>query len=444
MRLRLRTRIALSFALLSFVIASVISAILYLYASDYLIGQRQNAALTRAVLDARAAANGLATGASPEAALALVPSVGTSVQLLNAGGEWFGPTNEIVPDRLPEALLAQARPSGASQRIAVAGTPWFAVAIPAGPGMYVEVFPLRDLDAILRGVAWVLIAMSLLAAGVGWVIGRVAFGRILGPVRRLGGGARRIADGQLDTRIPLTGDPDLDPIASSFNEMAHAVQERIEREQRFSANVSHELRSPLTAIQGTAELLESRGDRLPDRERSLVVVLGGQVRRLSQMLLDLLEISRIQGDDPAEWEMVDVASLCREVLAHRGLAESLVVGAQPLLRTDARRLERIVGNLVDNAERHGHGVVQVGIVATDRDVVIYVDDAGPGIEDDVRERLFEPFARGSSAEPTAGAGLGLAIVREQAGALGGAVIVEASPQLGARFTARLPVTEEAT
>ena len=442
MRLRLRTRIALSFASISFVIASVISAILYLYASDYLIGQRQNAALTRAVLDARAAADGLASGAAAAGALGLVPSVGTSVQLLAVDGAWFGPTDEIAPDLLPGALLAQARPAGASQRISVSGTPWFAVAIPAGPGMYVEVFPLRDLDATLRGVAWVLVAMSVLAAVVGWVIGRVAFGRILGPVRRLGGGARRIADGQLSTRIPLTGDPDLDPIASSFNEMAHAVQERIEREQRFSGNVSHELRSPLTAIQGTAELLESRGDRLPDRERSLVAVLGGQVRRLSQMLLDLLEISRIQADDPAEWEMVDVAALCREVLGHRGLDDSLVVGARPLLRTDARRLERIVGNLVDNAERHGHGVVQVGIAATGSDVTICVDDAGPGIEDDVRERLFEPFARGSSAEPAAGAGLGLAIVREQAGALGADVVVEASPQGGARFTARLPATEE--
>ncbi len=262
--------------------------------------------------------------------------------------------------------------------------------------MYVEVFPLRDLDRTLTWGGWILVGLSLLAALFGAIIGASAVGRILGPVRRLGGGARRIASGELGTRIDLTGDPDLDPIAASFNDMAEAVQARIARERRFSANVSHELRSPLTSVLGTAELLEGRSERLPEREAGLVTVLVQQVRRMSQMLLDLLEISRINVDDPPQWESADLAALCREVLEQRGLDPALVTGDEPVVRTDARRLERIVGNLVDNAQRHGGGVVQVLIQRDRGRVRILVDDAGPGIDEGIRERLFEPFTRGDS------------------------------------------------
>lgn len=441
MRLRLRTRVALSFALLSFVVAGVVSITTYVYASNYLLSQRQNAALTRAVLDSRAAGTSLAAGATPSQALAEVPSVGTSVPLIQIDGVWYTTDAEVPAEALPGDLVAAAQPNGAHQRFAYDGAPFFAVAIPIGTDTYVEVFPLRDLDRTLRWGAWVLVAVSLLAAGFGAIIGVTAVGRILGPVRRLGGGVRRIAGGELTTRIDLTGDPDLDPIAESFNEMAGAVQARIARERRFSANVSHELRSPLTSVLGTAELLESHSDRLPEQEAALVTVLVAQVRRMSQMLLDLLEISRITADEPPQWESADIAGLCKDVAIDRGVDPTLVIGDRPVVRTDARRLERIVGNLIDNAQRHGSGLVQVIVQRESDDFRIVVDDAGPGIDDALRERLFEPFARGEAGGSSEGAGLGLAIAREQARALGGEVTVEQSPAGGARFIAVLPVDE---
>lgn len=441
MRLRLRTRVALSFALLSLVVAGAVSTTTYMFASSYLLGQRQSAALTRAVLDSRAAGDYLASGASPSEALAQVPSVGTSTPLVLVEGVWYTTDASVPAEALPDDLVAMAQPNGAQQRFSVAGSPYFAVAIPLGADTYVEVFPLRDLDRTLRWGAWVLVALSLLAAVFGALIGVTAVGRILGPVRRLGGGARRIAGGELSTRIDLTGDPDLDPIAQSFNEMAEAVQARIARERRFSANVSHELRSPLTSVLGTAELLEGHSDRLPDREAALVTVLVDQVRRMSRMLLDLLEISRITADEPPQWESADIAGLCKDVAADRGVDASLVIGDRPIVRTDARRLERIVGNLVDNAQRHGGGVVQVMVQRESDEFRILVDDAGPGVDDILRERLFEPFARGESGSAPEGAGLGLAIAREQARALGGEVVVERSPGGGARFIAILPVDE---
>lgn len=442
MKIRLRARVAMSFAVLSLTVAGIVSATTYGFASWYLLNQRETATLTRAVLDFRAVDAALAAGAAPSEALDQVPSVGTSQPMIRAGLTWYTSSVTVPPSELPAALLELAAKGGAQQRFKIAGDPYYAVAIPMGSDMYVEVFPLRDLDRTLTIGGWALIALTMLAAGIGALIGRQAVGRVLRPVRQLGGGARRIAGGELGTRIHLTGDPDLDPIAESFNAMAEAVQVRIARERRFSANVSHELRSPLTSVLGTAELLERRSGMLPEREAGLLAVLVQQVRRMSQTLLDLLEISRLSTDDPPQWETADIAALCREAVVQRGLDPQAVVGDQPIVRTDARRLERIIGNLIDNAQRHGGGLVQVLIQRVPGAMHLLVDDAGPGISDDVRDRLFEPFARGQQAARTDGAGLGLAIVREQAHVLGGDVSVENSPMGGARFVVVLPIDQE--
>jgi two-component system, OmpR family, sensor histidine kinase MtrB len=443
-RLRLRTRVALSFAVLSLLVAGTVSATTYAFASWYLLGQRESASLTRAALDSRAVGAYLEAGSVPSDALDQIPSVGTSQPMVRVDETWYTSGVTVPPDDLPVGLLAAADPTGAHQRITVSGDPFYAVAIPVQSGMYVELFPMRDLDKTLTWGGWVLVGLTLLAGLFGAIIGATAVGRILRPVKRLGRGARSIAGGELSTRIPLTGDPDLDPIADSFNDMAEAVQARIARERRFSANVSHELRSPLTSVLGTAELLEGRSSQLPEREASLVTVLVHQVRRMSHMLLDLLEISRISADDPPQWESADLAELCREMVVQRGLDPRLVVGDQPVVRTDARRLERIVGNLLDNAHQHAGGVVQVMLQRDATAVRIIVDDAGPGIDEGIRERLFEPFTRGEAGSQGEGAGLGLAIVREQAAILGGDVTVETSPAGGARFIATLPVVEEST
>lgn len=441
MRVRLRTRVAVTFAALSLLVAGSLSASTYAFASWYLLDQREKSALTRAALDARALDAALQSGAAPIDALAQIPNVGTSQSLLRLADTWYTVAVTVPPDALPDSLLSPENGAGAQQRFGVADDPYFGVALPTPSGLYVEVFPLRELDRTLTWGGWTLLALTLLAGLLGAAIGASAVGRLLGPVRRLGQGASRIADGDLSTRIALTSDPDLDPIAESFNEMAEAVQDRIARERRFSANVSHELRSPLTAVLGTAELLEARSDRLPDREASLIGVLGERVRRLSQMLLDLLEISRIGTEDAPQWEFADITALCRDVLTQRGLDESIVIGDEPVLRTDTRRLERIVGNLVDNAERHGGGVTRIVIERDDTTLRIAVDDDGPGIDETLRARMFEPFVRGDAASG-AGAGLGLAIVQEQTHMLGGDVFAAPNPQGGSRFTVLLPIVTE--
>lgn len=442
MRLGLRTRVAVAFAVLSLMVGGTVSAATYAVASWYLVNQRESAVLTRALLDSRAVSVALASGLSPSEALATIPSVGTSQPMLRVSGTWFTAGVTVPPDALPEDILGAASSGGATQRTLIGDEPFSIVAVDLPSALYVEVFPLRDLDQILRWGGWTLVVLTLVAGAFGAVIGASAVGRLLRPVRRLGVAAQRIAGGELTTRIELTGDRDLDPIAESFNDMAGAVQARIARERRFTGNVSHELRSPITAALGTAELLESRRDRFPDREAGIIDVLVQQVRRMSQMLVDLLEISRIGSDDPPQWESANLTALSREVLTLRQCDPGLVIGDHVILRTDARRFERILGNLVDNAQNHGEGLVTVVIARDDATVSVMVDDAGPGVDEDLRERLFEPFSRGQAAHRTQGAGLGLAIAREQASVLGGELWVEASPMGGARFIVRLPLTPE--
>jgi two-component system sensor histidine kinase MtrB len=270
----------------------------------------------------------------------------------------------------------------------------------------------------------------------GGLVGRYSGHRLLRPLHDLGKGARSITAGDLSTRVEVDKDPDLKAISETFNEMAEAVEERIARERRFSGNVSHELRSPLTGIQGLAELLEERRDRMPEKEAALVSGLVGQVRRFTAMVLDLLEISRIGGDEIVQNEIIDIDTIVVDLLSNRGLNPSILQGEPVRIATDPRRFERIVANLIENAERHGEGVVAITTERGPETVRLIVDDAGPGVGDELATQIFEPFTRGES-QSKVGAGLGLAIVREQVRLLGGEVSVEASPHGGARFIVTL-------
>jgi two-component system, OmpR family, sensor histidine kinase MtrB len=450
MRFGLRARVALAFGLLSLVIAGAVSGATYSVARWYLLNQREDFAITRAVLDSRSVAASLTAGSTPVVALEQVPSVGTSQPMVQVQGIWYTSGVTVPPDALPASLLSvAAKDGGAQQRTTIGDEQYLLVAIQLDTGIYVEVFPLRDLDLVLTIGGWLLVVQTLFAGIIGIFIGRYTFARIIRPLLRLGAGARRISSGEFSTRIPLMRDPDLDPIAASFNGMAESVQSRIKREQRFSANVSHELRSPLTAVVGTVELLERNLLDLPEREQRLIGTLQTQTARMSQMLLDLLEISRIGNDDPLLKETVSATTLCLDAIHVRGLSEDLIDvddTDEHLITTDTRRFERIVGNLIDNANRHGGGVTAIRIARTsDTDpahIVIAIEDEGPGIPPDEVPKLFEPFTRGEDAKETSGAGLGLAIAIEQAHLLEVELRVESVEPHGARFVMEIPVADE--
>ena len=438
-------RFAVTIGLISLVAALAVSIPTYVFARNDLVAQREASGLSRALVNANAVQVALEDGAAPAEAIAVLPAVADSQQLLLVDGTWFTQSVTVAPSDLPpQLLLAAAELNGAQQRFELPnGDPSLGVAVPVTDGLYVETFPLDDLDEALRTLGLLLAVGSAAALVLGAVLGRWAGSRLLRPLRDMATVAGRISEGDLTARVDASQDPDLGPISTAFNDMAATVENRLERERRFSANVSHELRSPLTGILGTAELLEARKADLPEREATLVSALVGQVRRFSSLVLDLLELSRIGGDAAVQAEVVDVTALVVFALEGHRHPPGAVQG-EAFARTDPRRLERIIANLLDNAEAHGGGVQQVVLQRQEGRTDIFIDDAGPGVAAQDRERIFEPFNRGSKTDRK-GSGLGLTIVREQARLIGATVAVEDAPGGGARFAVTLkdlPVWQE--
>lgn len=437
--LRLRHQVAFALGLIALVSALVVSGATLLFAQSYLLDQRESAALTRALVNGNVTEVALSEGAEPGDALNQVPSVGDSVPMLNYRGVWYTQGVTVSPSELPPALLESAvSDSGAWQRFeGNSDDPYLGVAMPVTDGVYVEVFPLGPLDESIRALGFLLGAASILAFMIGGAVGRWAGVLLLAPLRGMARVAERITAGDLSARVEPSNDPDLDTIATAFNEMAETVEDRLNRERRFSANVSHELRSPLTGVLGTAEILEGRLDRMPPTEARLVSALASQVRRFSSLVLDLLELSRIGGDESVQNDVVDIRTFVVGLLRDRDLGPDLVEGEGGTVRTDRRRLERIIGNLIENAGKHGSGLRKIVLEMRTDSLAVHVDDQGSGVAMADRGPIFEPFNRGGKTDRK-GSGLGLAIAAEQARLLGATIDIDDAPGGGARFTVSLP------
>jgi two-component system sensor histidine kinase MtrB len=233
--------------------------------------------------------------------------------------------------------------------------------------------------------------------------------------------------------------------------MAEALEAKIvalstaqARERRFTADVAHELRTPVTALVAAASLLREHLDDMPTRTRRPAQLMVGDVLRLRRLVDELMEISRLDaGQEDVSARDVDVAELVRAVVDTGGwLARVQVVvdGAPASVLTDPRRLERIVANLVANAVEHAGRDVRVAVSGDGSAVTVRVADGGPGIPAEHLAHLFERFYKADPARGGAGSGLGLAIARENARLLGGDVAVRSEAGIGSEFRFTLPVT----
>jgi signal transduction histidine kinase len=305
------------------------------------------------------------------------------------------------------------------------------------------VFPLRELNETLAALAAALVVASLVTtvvgAGAGWYSSR----RVLMPLQRVSSASGRIADGALDTRLEADGDVDLQPIVDSFNAMADALQDRIEKEARFASDVSHELRTPLTALATAVQVLQSRAQEMPVRVRAALDVLESQIQYFERLVLDLLEISRYDaGVNELAEEEVEPVSFVRQTVAPLDHVPLRTTTAMPeAVWIDKRRVERILANLIENAQLHAGGVDAVEVAANDGSWQISVIDNGPGIAAADRPFVFERFRRGtaSATKGVRGTGLGLALVAEHARLHGGSVDVEPGDPGGCRFIVSLPI-----
>jgi two-component system sensor histidine kinase MtrB len=353
----------------------------------------------------------------------------------------------IGPRQVPVGLRrVVARGDLGYERAEVAGKHYLVVGGPVGGDAELYFFfseqGLRHDLALLR---------NILAGGVGILVllagfaGALLARQTLRPVGRASNAARSLAEGLLETRLPVEGRDEFGSWAQSFNEMASALETKIAdlsaaqaRERRFTADVAHELRTPLTALVGEASLLAEHLDSMPPESRRPAELLVADVGRLRRLVEDLMEISRFDaGQESVHAESVDLGALTAATVRARGWEERVRLEADEVeLTSDPRRLERIVANLVGNAVEHGDNDVAVR-VGSDGGAFVEVADQGPGIPREHLAHLFERFYKADPARSGGGTGLGLAIAQENARLLGGRIEVWSEPGEGTRFTLRL-------
>ncbi|MFD9338776.1 ATP-binding protein [Streptomyces sp. NPDC060028] len=277
---------------------------------------------------------------------------------------------------------------------------------------------IADLDRAILG-------SSVLAIGVTLLMGAFGVTRVTRRLHQTAQVARRISAGDLDARVndPVRAKDEVAAVSRALDTMAVSLQRKLEAEQRFTADVAHELRTPLTGLNAAAELLP------PGRPAELV---RDRVRAMRSLTEDLLEISRLDaGSERPDLDSYDLADLAARTIRASGTGTELVVVSSPRVETDRRRLERILGNLIANAHRHGADPVAVTVDGR----TVTVTDAGPGYP----EYLLTAGPQRFRTEGTnKGHGLGLTIASGQAEALGATLTFTNPPAGGARARITLP------
>jgi signal transduction histidine kinase len=277
------------------------------------------------------------------------------------------------------------------------------------------------------------------------------------PLDRIAQAAEEVAAGNYDQVLDISDPVEVARLATSFTTMAHRVKTTLQSQQDLVANVSHELKTPLTSIQGFSQaLLDGTASDQVARERAASII-HDEAGRMRRLVDDLLDLARLEsGQTTFAREPVDVEELLRSttdrfVPRAEQVGVSLTIEVAPSLPPvvgDADRLGQVFGNLLDNALKHARGVSEKGKVVLQAErqedkVICSVSDNGPGIPAEDLSRVFERFYQVDKARVRrkSGAGLGLSIAHEIVQAHGGQISAESVEELGTRFSVELPVQE---
>jgi len=385
-----------------------------------------------------------------DAAATLPAALLASVQLEQVAEEEHGKTGNLLyfaPTTLTFTAGGQ-------------GTPAIAFGVPLSNAYQLYfVFPLNDEQQTLQLVQTTLVGAGIALVALLAAIASLVTRWVVLPVRHAARAAQRLSAGRLEERMVVGGADDLASLATSFNDMAASLQEKLREleelskvQRQFVSDVSHELRTPMTTIRMAAEILfESREDLDAAAARS-TELLQSQIERFETLLTELLEISRHDSNvatlDAEPADLCDIvrrsADDAQQLAERRGCRIEFRLPVQACMaEVDRRRVERILRNLLVNAVEHGEGRDVVVAVAADRDVAaIAVRDHGVGLAPGEEQLVFERFWRAdpARARTTGGTGLGLAIALEDARLHGGWLQAWGDKGRGSVFRLTLPRT----
>jgi signal transduction histidine kinase len=454
-----RARITTAFGLGALFLSGVLAGIGYFSVRASIVDQQLSS------FQHQALANAVLLRGELRVPTAYIPSLITTLDsgpntasLIYTSSRWYPSSAALSPSQLPLPLERQVLAGAASKQLVSShGTPELIVGVPIRTGnstrletaVYFEIFDLSALTRTLHTLLAALVVAALITTVAGAILGRWAAARVLRPLQDTTRAALAIAGGELDTRLESASFADLSDLATAFNKMVDQLQERIESEARFSSDVNHELRSPLTTLANSLSVLEARRDELPPKALQALDLLGAEVRRFRRLVDDLLEISRFEANpgDALARDEVAIGSLVEHTVQATGANVPIEFDpgmASRRILVDKRRFERIFANLFENAQRYAGGAILLRVEDHGEKVRFLVDDAGPGITPQERDRIFDRFSRGSAGKRRAlgdGSGLGLAIVAQHAHSHAGRTWVEERPEGGARFVVELPMLD---
>ncbi|SFX26249.1 Signal transduction histidine kinase [Streptomyces atratus] len=360
----------------------------------------------------------------------------TDVTAAYETGEALPPGSGIDPPGLPAALRALAASGERGTLVGEhGGRPAMWAAAPADGRALATQVDYSQSARTIDSLDGAIVGSSLLAIGATLLVGAFAVTRVTRRLHQTARVARRISAGDLDARVrdPRTADPsrpqdEVAIVAGALDTMASTLQRKLQTEQRFTADVAHELRTPLTGLSAAAELLP------PGRPSELV---RDRVRTMRALTEDLLEISRLDArSEAADLDVYELVPLVERVVRASGTATAIRVGhpestAHLRVETDRRRLERVLGNLITNAHKHGRPPV----VLTVDGPVVTVRDHGPGFPDYLPADGPQRFRTEGGGR---GHGLGLTIAAGQAAMIGAGLVFRNAPDGGAVAQVTLP------
>ena len=486
-RSSLQLRVGAITMLVAGTVVVIVSLVLFSQIRDQLLSVKRQAAVVQAqegVFFAQEQVTGIAAGDASSVRSALERTVEQLLQRGGAAGDFevvmvyrtgsresSAPSQPGLADALPADLRADVAGGGQFSKYALMpgedreSRPALLVGAPVpteGPGseeieLYF-VFPLDQEDeslALIRGTVVIIgVALTLLVVGIGVLVTRL----VVDPVRQAAGTAQRLAEGQLEERMAVRGEDELARLATSFNAMADSLQRQITQleglsqlQQRFTSDVSHELRTPLTTVQMAADILHEAREDFPPHVARSAELLRAELDRFESLLTDLLEISRYDaGAAVLDAEATDLGVLVGRVvegmtaLAERHGCELKVQtpGEPVIAEVDARRVGRVLRNLVGNAIEHGAGKpVEITLASNRTAAAVTVRDYGVGLSSADAQHVFDRFWRAdpSRVRTVGGSGLGLSISLEDARLHHGWLQVWGQPGHGAQFRLTLPL-----
>ncbi len=455
--LGLRARITLFFAFGGLLLSTTIALATLTLTRENLLDERSSLAFAAASTNGARVQGQLLPDAEVQAILSSLTTTEGTFPLVQSGGNWTAADSDVFhEENVPPSLVSMVESSTAGRmRTHLDGKPALVTGFPLPDrenAAYYEALLLNDVESTLSALSIIVFGVAAATTLTAAALGSWASRRTLTPLVEVREAAESLAAGELDTRLEAPADADLASLTGSFNEMAGALEDRIDRDARFASEVSHELRSPLMTLAASVEVLENQRDQLSERAQTALDLLSDDVRRFTQLVEDLLEISRYDvGTAALHAEPLYFAEFVRQAIAHGAHPDVIVTASDPaeatVIQADKRRLAQTIANLVDNAKSYGDGEVAIKLERVDDTAVMEVEDEGPGVAPEERDKIFDRFSRGSAAGKRGqdtGSGLGLSLVAEHVGLHGGHVWADdrTDGRAGARFVVAWPVGVE--